>query len=399
MTKWTLAAARAALLAGVLAALAGCASGIGADFTVPAFHVYFALASANLNGSGQLQVAATDFLSGTGVAGRSVALLDGTVGGVPRLSGHVTLAQSPESLAYGDLDGDGLQDLVVLTADYNEASHLGIYLQDPMRPGSYRMPQVVALPAGGSGVALADLDGDGRLEILTYAGGSLLLHQDPARPGIFLAPVALPAIPRGFLICADLNGDGRIDLAVAAPDRTLRLFLQNPMTGCLEAGPVLTLAGVPVACCIGDLDGEGRPDLALALRTSESPSAGSIVIYAHDAGSAPAFHAVATGLTFTGGLGYGGLIFADLDGDGRGDLAYTQQGPGLLSIGLQLAAAPGTFGTRTDKGGWTLPGALLAVDVDGDGRRDLLLAHSALEVLRQDPAHPGTFLAAVRLLP
>ena len=163
MTKWTLPATRAALLAGVLAALAGCASGIGADFTVPAFHVYFALASANLNGSGQPQVAATDFLSGTDVAGRSVALLDGTVGGVPRLSGRVTLAQSPESLAYGDLDGDGLQDLVVLTADYNEASHLGIYLQDPTRPGSYRMPQVVDLPAGGSGVALADLDGDGRL--------------------------------------------------------------------------------------------------------------------------------------------------------------------------------------------------------------------------------------------
>ena len=388
------------LAAGLLVTLLGCASGIGVDdFIVPTFHSYFAVAAADLDGRGQVQVAATDFLSGTGNHSHSVALLAGAGGGVPRLADRLTLTQSPNAVVYGDLDGDGLQDLVVLTAEYNEPSHLQIYLQDPARPGSFLTPQVVALPAGGGSLCLADLDGDGRLELLTWAGGTWSLHQDPVRRGTFLAPVALPGIPQGFLVAADLNGDGRTDLAVAAADQTLRIFLQDPASGTLVAGPVHNLAGVPLAFCAGDLNGDGRPDLALALRTTVSPSAGSIVVYAQAPGSAGSFQAVATGLTFTGGLGFSGLVFADLDGDGRGDLAYTQVGPGVLSISLQQAGSPGVFGPRTDRGGFSVPGALPAADLDGDGRQDLLVASSSLDLLRQDPARSGTFLAPVRLLP
>ena len=89
---------------------------------------------------------------------------------------------------------------------------------------------------------------------------------------------------------------------------------------------------------------------------------------------------------------------ADLDGDGKADLAYTQQGAGIVTTCLQLPGSAVAFGPRSDRGGFNLPIVLKAFDLDGDGRKDLIVAADSVFVLRQDPLQPGHFLAPIRLL-
>jgi hypothetical protein len=380
-----------------LVVLIACASGIGGgDVQIPDFHLYFALDATDRDGHGHPQVAVTDEFHGHGNSSDSVALLAG--GSSPMLTSRLAQSAGPTDLAYGDLDGDGLQDLVVLLSGYNQPNQLRIYLQDAAHPGQFLAPQVITLPGGDDWLKLADLDGDGCLDILTDTGQPVVLFQDAAHRGSFLPPVNL-GIPRGYLVCCDLDGDGRTDLAVASQDGTLRLFLQTLTPGLLSAGPVYALGGPPVDLCTGDLDGDGRPDLAVAVQTSSSPSSGVIVTYVHDAGVAASFHKVATGLTYSGGLAYGaGLVCADLDGDGKADLAYTQDGAGLVTTCLQLPGSAVAFGPRSDRGGFNLPIVLKAFDLDGDGRKDLIVAADSVFVLRQDPLQPGHFLAPAKLL-
>ena len=385
----------AALLA--LGVLVACASGIGMDdVQIPDFHVYFAMDLTDLDGRGHPQMAISDGFHSHGNSIESVALLAG--GSSPTLTSRLSQPYGATDLAYGDLDGDGLQDLVVLLSGYNQPNQLKVYLQDGTHPGQFLAPQVLTLPGGDDWLKLADLNGDGYLDIVTDTGQPVVLFQDAAHRGSFSAPVNL-GIPRGYLVCCDLDGDGLTDLAVASGDGTLRLFLQTPTPGPLSIGPVYALSGRPVDLCTGDLDGDGRPDLAVAVQTSSSPSSGSIVTYVHDAGAAASFHRVATGLAFSGGLAYGaGLVCADLDGDGKADLAYTQQGAGIVTTCLQLPGSAVAFGPRSDRGGFNLPIVLKAFDLDGDGRKDLIVAADSVFVLRQDPLQPGHFLAPVRLL-
>ncbi len=379
-----------------LALLPGC-RGKGGGYYWRDFHVYFALAAVDLDGHGQPQVAISDAFYTEGGHTNSVALLSG--GSAPTLKARLGQAYTVADLTYGDLDGDGLQDLVILLSDVGQPNLVKICLQDPAHPGQFLAPRTISLPAGDDWIKLADLNGDGCLDIVTDTGQPVVLFQDPAHRGTFLAPADL-GIPRGYVVCCDLDGDGRTDVAVTAMDGTLRLYLQTPTPGVLSAGPVYALGGPPVDFCMGDLDGDGRPDLVVAVQTHASPVSGFLVAYVHDAGAAASFHTVATGLTFSGGgIGYGyGMVCADFDGDGKADIAYTQYGTGLVTTCLQLPGPTVAFGTRTDRSGFTLPSVLRAFDLDGDGRKDLLVAADSVFFLRQDPAHPGSFLAPVRLL-
>jgi hypothetical protein len=101
-----------------------------------------------------------------------------------------------------------------------------------------------------------------------------VLLQDAAHPGSFLAPVTYATQAEAVDVAVgDLNGDGKPDLVVAnlgpAPTGSVSVLLQDPARpGVFLAAASYQGFGQPLAVAIGDLNGDGHPDIAVADGTS-----------------------------------------------------------------------------------------------------------------------------------
>ncbi len=132
----------------------------------------------------------------------------------------VTTGSSPRSVIAGDLDGDGNPDLVVASFNTNA---LNVYLQTVSGDGfGFTQQADVTLPSGSNPTAIAatDLNADGKLDLLVGAAGTgKVLTFSGNGAGSFAAgpgsPYAVSAGP-GYLAIADLNADGRPDILSAS---------------------------------------------------------------------------------------------------------------------------------------------------------------------------------------
>jgi hypothetical protein len=193
----------------------------------------------------------------------------------------------------------------------------------------------------------------------------------------------------GQAVVRDLDGDGRADVAVPATlidggthRNSVQVFLRNAAGG-FAAPTSYPLAFSPWGMSVGDLDGDGRPDLVVAIPASTPPQlntpgdSGGLVVLRQDP-AAPG-HFLVPAWIRTGGAPEASAV-TDLTGDGRADLAVAD---GVLVNGRILVLAQ-----ALDPPGALLPPVsvpvaagqgfcdLVAADVDGDGRSDLVLAGS-----------------------
>jgi hypothetical protein len=190
------------------------------------------------------------------------------------------------SVAIGSI-GNGKVAVVAATYDINgNNGAVYVFVETSTSPVTFAAP--VTFPAGAQpqAVRIADVDGDGLPDLIVanfgpgsdgsgMAGVSVLL-QDKANPGTFLAPVSY-ATPQGAVDVAvgDLNGDGRPDLVAATlgpfPTGAVSVLLQNASPAAAGTfGTATSYAGFgqPLSVAIGDLNGDGHPDIAVADGTS-----------------------------------------------------------------------------------------------------------------------------------
>jgi Bacterial Ig-like domain (group 3)/FG-GAP-like repeat len=266
----------------------------------------------DFNGDGRQDLAVTD------VDDAEITVFLGAGNGTFTNAGSYETPGGPNHLAIGDFNNDGMQDLVAtVDGDTNLAILIGN--GDGTFQNAGNSPSVGANPAS---VTVADFNGDGNVDLAVVGDSTinaltiLLGNGD----GTFTAANANPATGAGpaSVTAADLNGDGKPDLAVAnSADSTITILLGNgDGTFTIAPGPATGLE--PTSVLITDLNGDGVPDLLIAgylngfVQVRLGNGDGTFTDPGEDinVGSAPSFAAV-----------------ADFNGDGVPDLVNVVEAP------------------------------------------------------------------------
>lgn len=204
-----------------------------------------------------------------------------------------------------------------------------------------------------------------------------------------------------FVVGGDWDGDGKRDLALVHQDRSVTMLLGDGLGGLQMAGSMLVGPAptghdrnFPLAALVGDLDGDGCDDLGLVLSSGQP----------NDPLPMHLVHGTPTGLRDVEPMGSFGpqtqaVVMADFDGDGKQDLAFAQRTAGMLhAIHVRLGDGAGGFAPEQSFGADLWVSSLFAVDLNGDGRPDLVAGNDAgIHVLLGDGA--GGFGAPTTLFP
>jgi len=331
------------------------------------------VALGDVDGDGRVDLVSANFLSDT-----LTVFLQEEGGGfaAPLSLGDPTLANGPVSVALGDVDGDGRVDLV--SANYLSDT-LTVFLQ--VEGGGFAQPfslgdsSVTNQPFS---VALGDVDGDGRVDLVSanYFSDTLTVFlQDEG--GGFAQPFSLGdsslTNDSRSVALGDVDGDGRVDL-VSAPEgsNTLMVFLQEEGGGFAEPLSLgdSSLTGFPASVAHGDVDGDGRVDIVSA---NVNSSTLTVFLQEEDGGFAQPLSLGDSSLT----NGPRSVALGDVDGDGRVDIVSANFFSNTLTVFLQVEG--GGFAQPLSLGDSSLthgPRSVVLGDVDGDGRVDIVSANA-----------------------
>jgi hypothetical protein len=335
-----------------------------------------AIVAGDFNNDGHQDIAASQqFVTGQAIV--HIFLNDG--------KGNLSLANTysfvagndfsgPALVAAADVNGDGNVDLILT---FNSPNSWSVYVMLGNGDGSFQPSSTYPGVGPGeiNGFAIADLSGNHKPDILVVAGSFLnaqgyLWVMPNNGDGTFAAPVQYyVGSGTGNLAVGDFNDDGKLDVAVAdgegAPSTPIGIaILLGNGDGTFQPATFNTPLGSTAAANAGvfnvfaaDVNGDGNVDLLATTLNAQSSTQLQVLLGNGDGTFTPS-----TTISNTGGV----LQAMDFNGDGKIDLLVASDS-GILS--LLLGNGDGTFGNPIPL--LPGPGSIVVADFNGDNRPDI----------------------------
>ena len=330
-----------------------------------------------------------------------------------------TTGSNPQSVAVGDVNGDGGQDVVAANYSSNTVS---VFL-NALGTGQLKAPVAYATGTGPSSLAIADVDNDGKQDLIvanmTAGSVSVLLGNGD---GTFKAASSYSVLPAGTtgtpspssVTAGDVDNDGKVDLVVAnsalstvsilrgdgkggftatasvavgrAPGtvalarftsgnnldivtsnkngQSVSIALGNG-NGTFQAAKSFSAGPVPQSLVARDVDGDGKTDVVVCNNVSSS---GIRLMKGNGDGT------LQTAVFFAGAMSPINLCVGDFNKDGRPDVATSNVGS--EDVGIYLNTGGGTFAAPITVASGATHLALVSTDIDGDNNDDIIVSNT-----------------------
>lgn len=382
--------------------------GIGNGFTTASFANKIELTA----GKTPKGVAAGD-LDGDGLPDMAVANYDGGTVSIFKNNGsrgQVQFAASvdipfsaPSAIMLADVNGDGRLDVIV-TEYYS--GNFSVFINNSTT-GTIALSNPVSFTtkAGVTDLAAADLDQDGRTDLVVinedWVDGIFIMRNTSANGVISFSRI--PYIDFGYnynplgISIADMNEDGKPELLVSYNlGKTVKVFKNVSNNGTIsfdKNSPQIALGnpGSPYGITAGDMDGDGKPELAVVVDRAYYGQ--WINVYSNtSSGGALSFGATST-LALDVNFSSNSLSIGDMDGDGKVDLVSGSSWHDSVVVFKNTSTAGSiSFLPRVSYNTSTQPYRICLADVDVDGKSDIVSVNSSagfVTILRNKIGEPG----------
>ena len=326
----------------------------------------FGVSVGDVNGDGLLDIVSANFSSNT--AG---VILGQPIGGFATVSTYSTGAGStPTNVTLGDVNGDGRLDIVTANENSQTAGVLlgqasGFAAVNTYSAGNSAFPR---------GVALGDVDSDGRLDIILTNNQrndvGVLLGLAGGFATVSSYPIGTNGGPRDVAL-GDVNSDGRLDIVTANVEAAnVGVFLGAANGGFMATSAYSTgAASRPAGVALSDLNGDGRLDIIAAIINVSTPDNVGVLFGLAGGGFAPvSLYPIGRSTTPLG------VAVGDVNGDGRSDIITANFGNNNVGVLLGNSsgfAPPIIYPT----GAGSQPARIVLADLNGDHRLDIITAN------------------------
>jgi gliding motility-associated-like protein len=319
---------------------------------------------------------------------RNTSTLAGAINFAPAT--NVVVGTSTLQVKCGDLNGDGRADLVA--TDGRTVNDTKVYILQNNGAFAFTVQSVTLIKFKTSKIEIADIDGDGKPEVLVgdqfvpdaanpNKPAQIAILVNTSNGAITFGATVFANVPKGTspdpafqstdaIVAQDLNGDNRPDLVTTqygAAVSNIAIIPNTSVPGAISFGPAIKLPKFNDQIRdirVGDLDGDGKPDIGFTGVSGK-------VAFARNTTTGSSISFTDPPLTILTPLGTWGIDFGDVDGDSKIDvlsatvrttgfvLLNNQSTPGNLSFTNQTI--PTEFVTRHVRVG----------DLNGDGKPDI----------------------------